>query len=218
MPIRRFRTALLATAAVTALAVTACGGGGSDGADDEIEGVDQGNSEQQDASASEEPQDDGVDRPEIVLPEDLELVFEGWESSDALEQEVLNDGRERLRAIFAAAAEERNPEAEPVLFYHAEGEGLENAIYWIEGFTEYDLTIEGTIRYVAPEVTIEGQTQALLTYCADERDARAVNLETGEPEPAPEQTDLFYTTNLEKDDRGVWMTTNVHTDRRDCSS
>lgn len=213
---RRIRTTLLAATAASALLLTACGG--SDSSDDEIEGVNEGDNQQQEQSqeATDDTQE-GVDRPEIELPDDLHLVFEDWESSDPDEQAVLDDGRERLRSVFAAVAYDRDPEAEHVLFYNAEGEALENAQYWIEGFTDYNLTIEGTIRYVNPEVTVQEEGGAILTYCADESDARAVDIETGEPEEQSEETDLFYSTNLEENESGVWVTTNVHTNREDCA-
>lgn len=215
MPIRRFRTALLATAAVTALAVTACGGGGSDGADDEIEGVDQGNSEQQDASASEEPQDDGVDRPEIVLPSGWENVYEGWESDDPVEQAVLNDAAEAQNAVDLAILE-REPDADYVRFYHS-AEALVGAEEWIGGFLENDRTISGTVRYFNPQVTLQGDSGAALTYCADESDAVAVDVNTGEelPDESGEQF-VSYSNLLRKDERGVWVTTALQSERERC--
>ncbi|RMI41931.1 hypothetical protein [Streptomyces triticirhizae] len=215
---RRLRTALLAATATALLltATTACGDDSDDGGNDDIPGVDEGGASEEPETPTDAPTDEVPDRPEITLPENLELTFEGWESADPSEQSVLNDGRERLRSIFAAAAQDRDPAADHVLFYHGEGEGLSNAQYWIEGFTEFNLTIEGTIRYVEPEVTVDGDA-ATLNYCADESEASAVDIDTGEPTEASEEPDLYYTTNLQKDDRGVWVTTNVHTERQDCA-
>lgn len=214
MPIRRFRTALLATAAVTALAVTACGGGGSDGADDEIEGVDQGNSEQQDASASEEPQDDGVDRPEIVLPEGVNNVFEGWESDDPTQQAILNDARQQINAMDLAVTE-RDPEADYVSFYTS-AEALVNGRQWIQGFIDNELTIRGTVRYLEPELEVSGDT-ATLNYCADESEAESVNIDSGEVLESDTHPEIFYSKTLRRDERGVWVTVNVFDERGDCS-
>jgi hypothetical protein len=218
---RLIRTTLIATTATTALLLTAACSGSDDSSDEEIEGIDEGGNEQEQEVETEEPQQtpDGVERPEIVLPDNLQLVFEGWEADDAEEQAVLNDGSERLRSVFAAAAYDRDPNAEHVRFYNAEGAALENAKYYIEGFTEYDLTIEGTIRYLEPDVTLDGDGRATLNYCADESQASAVYVDSGEPyEESAEQPHLFYSTNLEKNEQGVWVTTNVYTQREDCAS
>lgn len=223
---RRNRTALAVPAAVAALLLTACGGSDGGGEGEELIGAEQsgdgGGGEERpepEASPSEaEETDDGVPRPEIELPDELTLVFDGWESADAEEQAILNDGRERLRSVYAAATRDRNPRAEHVLFYHDDGEALENAAYWIEGFTEYDLTVEGNITYLNPEVTVHEGNAAILNYCANESEAAAVYVDSGERYEEVDIPYLYYATNMRKNEQGVWTTTNVRTQREDCGS
>jgi hypothetical protein len=217
---RRIRTTLLAaTAATTLLLTAACGG--SDNSDEEIEGVDEGGNEQQqdeneNESESPEPTEDGIDRPEIVLPDDVENVFEGWESDDPEEQAVLDDAREQINATDLAVIE-REPEADYVSFYTS-GEALMNGQDWIQGFIDNGLTISGTVRYLEPDLTLRGDGVATLEFCADESEAQSVYVETGEALQDDTHPELFYSNTLREDERGVWVTNNVFNERGECSS
>ncbi len=213
---RRLRAALLTATATTALLLplTACGG--SDGSDDEIEGVGEGGSEDEgsESPGTEQPEN-GVDRPEIVLPEGWENVYEDWESDDPEEQAVLDDAQEAQNAIDLAILE-RDAEAEYVSFYHS-AEALVGAEDWIGGFIRNDRTIAGVVRYFNPEVAMQGSGGAAITYCSDESDATAVDISTGEPIPEDgDDPEVSYTNLLQKDERGVWVTTAVQSEREEC--
>lgn len=213
---RRIRTTLLAATAASALLLTACGG--SDSSDDEIEGVNEGDNQQQEQSqeATDDTQE-GVDRPEIELPDGFENEWEDWESDDAEEQAVLSDAREAQNAVDLAIMEQ-DSEANYVDFYHS-SEALLNAQDWIEEFIDNNGTLSGTVRYFNPEVTIQSDDGATITYCADESEGIAVDIDTGEQ--LSEDTGkpfVFYSNILQKDGRGVWVTTSVVSERqKECS-
>ncbi|MEO3754280.1 hypothetical protein [Streptomyces sp. B6B3] len=214
--IRTTLTTLLTATATTALLLplTACGGSG--GSDDEIEGVGEGgNEEQQSETPTEEEPEGGADRPEIVLPEGWENVYEDWESDDPDEQAVLDDAREAQNAIDLAILE-RAPEADYVNFYHS-AEALFGAKDWIEGFIENDRSIAGEVRYYNPEIAMQGDGGATITYCADESNATAVDVNTGEAiAEDSDSPEVSYMNLLQKDDRGVWVTTAVQSERKEC--
>lgn len=212
---RRIRTALLAATATTLLLTTACGddGDGGGGSDD-IPGVD-GGGEAGEETPTEQPTDDVENRPEIALPEGFENVYEDWESDDPTEQRVLDDARRAQDGVDLAILE-RDPEADFVAFYHS-AEALAGAEEWIGGFVRNDRSIAGTVRYFAPQVTLQSDAAASLTYCADESEATATDVNTGEPIPGDgEQPFVSYTNLLEKDERGVWVTTSAQSQREEC--
>ncbi|MBT2882129.1 hypothetical protein HET66_30325, partial [Streptomyces sp. McG6] len=78
--------------ALAALALTACGGGPAT--------PDKGGKPAPAETAK--PGGDKAERPELVMPEGFALEFRGWRSDDPREQAVLDDGREQLRAGYAA--------------------------------------------------------------------------------------------------------------------
>ncbi|MGP3967035.1 hypothetical protein [Streptomyces sp. 6N223] len=215
---RLIRTTLIATTATTALLLTACGGS-DDSSGEEIEGVDEGGNDQEQQEETEEPQQtpDGVERPEIVLPDGFENVWEDWESDDTTKQAILHDVREAQNAVDLAIME-RDPEADYVSFYHS-AEALVGAKDWINEFIDNDGTVSGTVRYFNPVVSLQDDSGATVTYCADESEATAVDVNSGEQ--LSEDTGrpyVWYSSLLKKDDQGVWMTTVVQSERRaECS-
>jgi hypothetical protein len=96
---RALTTTAAAFTATAALLLTACGGG-DDKSSGGIKGADAGSSNPS-ASASASTSSK-VKRPEITIPASFQLTFENWTSSDPDEQAALNDGREQLRAGYAA--------------------------------------------------------------------------------------------------------------------
>lgn len=208
------RTTLIATTATTALLLTGACGGSDDGSDEEIEGVEEGGSEQE-GEATEEPRQTpgGADRPEIVLPDGFENIWDNWESDDSTEQAALNDVREAQNAVDLAIME-GDPEADYVNFYHS-AEALVGAKEWINEFIDNDGTVSGTVRYFNPVVSLQGTSGATVTYCGDESEATAVDINTGEQ--LSEDTGrpyVWYSNLLQKDEQGVWITTAVQSERR----
>lgn len=209
-------TATLIAAATTAglLLTTACGSDSGD-SDEAIEGVDEGGDEQEnDASAA--PTPEGVERPTIEFPDGWENVWEDWESSDPVEQTILADVRGSQDAIDLAILE-RDPDSENVDFYN-DADALHAAREWISGFIENERTIAGTVRYFDPTIERSGNDgQAVVSYCADESDAQAVDVDSGEPlDDDIDQQQVSYRATVQQDDRGVWVTVSLVADREEC--
>ncbi|MEW1924684.1 hypothetical protein [Streptomyces sp. NPDC088360] len=206
------RSIRLMTAALTAsaaLLLTACGSGGGDkDSSDKIEGAGDGGSK---ASASASAKPGGAKRPEIKLPADFQVNFAGWTDSDPKAQGVLEDGKEELRAKYAAIIE-ANPESDAVAFYNS-GASLTTARKWIKGFTETDDSLIGEIKAYDPKVNVSGKDTAVFFYCVDERKASTKNRKTKKVTATPDTPDsvLQYRARLTKSEQGVWQTVSLET-------
>jgi hypothetical protein len=209
------RPARLVTAALTATAallLTACGsGGGDDSASDKIKGADQGASS---PSVSASASSAAAGRPEITLPKTFEADFELWTNSDAKLQAILDDGKERLRAGYAAIIA-GDPEDEALKFYSA-GQAIKSAPDWVK--TYKGLTLKGEVRVSDPQVHISNEGFGVLFYCVDEAKGYTRDLKTGKVEGTPEGEDpkVQYRTRLDKNSDGVWQTSTIQTERGAC--
>ncbi|MCX4669424.1 hypothetical protein OG453_22550 [Streptomyces sp. NBC_01381] len=204
-PIRLMTATLTASAA---LLLTACGsGGGDDGSSDEIEGAGGGSK----ASASPSVKPDGAKRPEIKIPAEFQANFSGWTNSDPKAQAVLDDGKEELRAKYAAIIE-GNPDSDAVAFYNS-GASLTTARKWIKGFTETDDSLIGEVKAYNPKVNVNGKDTAVFFYCVDERKASTKNRKTKKVTATPDTPDsvLQYRARLTKSKQGVWQAVSLET-------
>lgn len=206
-------TALLASAT---LLLTACGGGGDDSSD-KIEGAGQGDSAPSPSKSGSKAPD--VDRPEIKLPKSFELPFEQWTSSEPDKQAVLDDGKEHLRAGYAAIIA-KDPDAKALAFYDTTA-GLSQDQRWIKSYSDKDLTVIGKLPVFDPKVTLLGEKKmkASLTYCTDESKAYSKERKSGKTEgnPAGTAPEVFYTVTMHKNAQGVWQTVSTHSKRGGCS-
>ncbi len=208
---RRTVTTAAAFATAAALLLTACGGS-DDSSSDDIKGADQGSSSPS-ASASAASQ---ADRPDIKLPKSFQTEFEGWTDSDPELQTALNDGKERLRASYAAIID-GDPEAAAMSFYSGPA-AMSTGSAWVKGYK--GLTIIGEVKVYDPEVTYIGKTKkrATLFYCVDESKGFSKNLRTGEKAGTPkgESPKVQYRTSLGREASGVWKTQTVETEAGGC--
>lgn len=206
------RPTRLATATITAsaaLLLTACGsGGGDDDSSDKIKGAGGGGAK---ATASPSVKPGGTKRPEIKLPAEFEANFAGWTNSDPKLQGVLDDGKEELRAKYAAIIE-GNPDSDAVAFYNS-GTSLATARKWIKGFTETDDSLIGEVKAYNPKVNVSGKDAAVFFYCVDEREASTKNRKTKKVTATPDTPDsvLQYRARLTKSEQGVWQTVSLET-------
>ncbi|GHB55908.1 lipoprotein [Streptomyces viridiviolaceus] len=214
------RSALTTTAAAftatATLLLTACGGGGDDSSPDDIKGADKGaNSSTPSASAAGASD---VQRPEITIPNSFQLTFESWTSGDPDEQAVLTDGKEQLRAGYAAIIA-NDPDSEALAFYDTES-GLSQDRKWVQSYTDKNLTVIGKLPVSDPEATLFAKkTKAQLRYCTDESEARTKNRKTGKVEANPPGTDpkVAYTVTMQKNAQGVWQAVSTSSKRGGCS-
>ncbi|WAL95939.1 hypothetical protein [Streptomyces sp. Je 1-369] len=141
--------AAMATAAV--LSLSACGGSDGD-SKDRIAGADSDASDKKKESPSPKTsEDDGIDRPEIKLPEVVENVFEGGETGDPKKDAVLADNARRLDAIDEAVTVDAK--THPALKFYSSGEALLTAADYIQGFRKEGKSFVGTTRYYDRRVT-----------------------------------------------------------------
>ncbi|WP_338782387.1 hypothetical protein [Streptomyces sp. DG1A-41] len=213
------RRALTTTAAMltatAALLLTACGGG--DSPSDDIKGADSGSSSPS-ASASASPAAPVVKRPVIKLPSSFQLTFENWTSSDPVEQAVLNDGKEQLRAGYAAIIE-NDPDSKARAFYDTEA-GFSQSQQWIKSYTDKNLTVFGKLPVYDPKVSLaKNKAAAALSYCTDESKGYTRNRKTGEVKGNPAGTDpeVFYLISMAKNAQGVWQAVSARSERGGCS-
>ncbi|MEV7197437.1 hypothetical protein AB0N81_37420 [Streptomyces sp. NPDC093510] len=204
------RPALLAAASFTAaalFALSACGGGGDSEDSDKIAGADSGDGAKK-SSPSASASADGVDRPEIVVPKDVNLEFAPETTGDAKADAVLRDNAEYWRAIVESI-EKQDPKSEAVRFYSKDA-GLLGTIEWSGNFIKNDLTLAGTVRFTDRKVKFSKDGSAGLTYCSDESKGYTKDRKTHKKNVTPAGKDSYirYNDRLRKNADGVWQLTN----------
>lgn len=212
---RALTTTAVTLTATASMLLTACGGG--DSQSDDIKGADSGSSSPSaSASSSAAPE---VKRPVIKIPSSFQLTFENWTSSDPVEQAVLNDGKEQLRAGYAAIIENEPEGGDALAFYDTEA-GLSQDREWIKSYTGKNATVVGELPVFDPQATLFAKkTKAQLRYCTDESKARTKNRKTGEVVGNPPGTDpkVAYVVTMQKSEQGVWQTVSTNSKRGGCS-
>lgn len=208
---RTRRTSFLtgtAVAGAAGLLLSGCAGGGSVSSD-EIKGADQGG-----ATPTPEASADAEGRPPVTLPKGFQADFEGWASSDPKLRAILGDGRQRLRAGYAAIM--KGDPKDPSLKFFSAGAALKSAPSWVG--TYEGLTLVGKVRVFDPQVRLNEEGFGTLFYCVDESRAYSKNLRTGKTVGTPEGQDpnVLYRTRLDEYSGGVWKTTSVEADRGGC--
>lgn len=202
---RALSTASMAAAAALCL-LTACGGdeSGDTSSDDKIQGADQ-----TDESPSPSASEAAADRPTIELPKDITYDFEWSETGDPAKDAVLQDGKNFIKAVDLAIAEQ-SPTHEAMLFY-AEGEAAAESERFIQGYVHDKDRTTGTYRFYNEQVEIADDGTATLLYCEDQSEAYAKSLKTGKVYVTDPSTDdyLVYNTKLRKGDDGVWVTEQI---------
>ncbi|NHI07913.1 Lipoprotein [Streptomyces sp. KO7888] len=205
-------TAAAALTAAVALLLTACGGGSDsdDSGKDEIAGADTGASASASASPSPSASEDGVDRPEIKLPKDIENVFEGGATGDAKKDAVLADNERRVNSIDEAIVVDA--EKHPALEFYSKDDALMSAATYIKSFYDNNRSFSGKTRYYEREATFAKDGSATVTYCMDSTNTYPKDRKTGKVDRSVEASPndyVFYNTRLEKNADGVWQTTSV---------
>ena len=211
---RRALPVAAALAVTAALLLTACGSGdGSSKSNDKIAGVDAGDTA---TSASPSAGVSGpADRPKITFPEGVENKFEGWKTGDPAENAVLSDVTQTVNAVDDAIL--RGDTNSATLAYYRRGKALVSAQKWVRAWLDEDLTWTGSTRYFNPKVKVADSDTAAVDYCADESKAYNKNRKTGtvDKSPSDESPYVTYSTQLKKNSKGVWQTTEVLSKRGD---
>ncbi|MFJ9540574.1 hypothetical protein ACIRPX_25320 [Streptomyces sp. NPDC101225] len=208
---RRTLPAATALAATAALLLTACGSGDDSSKDnDKIAGADTGSQTPASPSASTAG---SAGRPEIELPSDLNLVFEGGKTGDPVKDAVLADNAERMRAVDAAITG-TDPKGHAIAYYNT-GKALEAALSWVAEFKKAGATLTGVARYYDRNVTLTSKTSATLSFCADESEGFSKDKKTNKIDKTPvtKNSYVLYNTRLDKNSDGVWQTSQIISNR-----
>ncbi|MFD0055827.1 hypothetical protein ACFVHR_19025 [Streptomyces sp. NPDC127168] len=203
---RRSLPVATALAATAALLLTACAGG-DDKSDegDKIAGADTGGSPS--ATAPSDAASDSADRPDITLPKDVQDVFEKWETGDTAKDAALADAARAQSAMNDAIVQGKTDTAGLTFYY--EGKALTTSVKWVQKWLDAGITYTGTTRYFDPKVELFDAKSAGVSFCADETKAYNKERKTGKVDKSPATSDSYvlYNTRLEKNDQGVWRTT-----------
>ncbi|MEU3334032.1 hypothetical protein [Streptomyces sp. NPDC006668] len=211
---RRSLPVAAALTAAVALLLTACGGGGDHSkANDKIAGADTASPAA--ASPGTSTSSAAEDRPQIKLPSDVTDKYEGWKSGDATEDAVLADTARRIDATNDAIL--RGDASAPGLSFYYGDKALSDAVAWVQAYVKANLSFTGITRYYAPKVTLTGKSTASVVYCSDESKGFNKNRKTNKVDRAPskESPYVLYNTRLEKNEQGVWQTSNLVSKRGD---
>lgn len=207
------RARLFVSLGVTAVLITSCG---SDDADqsDQVSGVDEAgqqenDDEQVDDHESEAASDDGIDRPEIVLPDDVVNEFEPAATDDPMEQEILADNERYVDSVDEALTQD---DTDGAMAFYVVGDALDANVGFVGAMKDDNESFAGTTRYYHREVEVIDEKTAEVTYCADASDSYIYNTETGEEEPDSGLT-AYYTTGMRLSEEGVWQTFSFSVDR-----
>ncbi|MFG3134689.1 hypothetical protein ACGFZA_00540 [Streptomyces sp. NPDC048211] len=206
------RTLPIATAltAAAVLLLTACGSEDKPEANDKITGADKGETKTGTPTAT---PTSGANRPKITLPKDVQNVFESWKTGDSTKDAVLSDVSQRINATDAAIA--KGDSNAPALPFYYQGDGLIGAAEWIQGYKDDGLSITGTTRYFNPKIEMLSKTSAGVVYCSDESKAYNKDRKSGKVDKSPASNDsyVYYSTRVDKDDQGIWQTAKLTSKR-----
>ncbi|GHD10846.1 hypothetical protein GCM10010313_33300 [Streptomyces violarus] len=195
--------AALTLTAAAALTLSACGSDDSSKSkdNDKIAGADTGNK----ASASPTASDPAsAERPKIDLPSDLSYTFDWPKSGDKEKDAILADSEQSIKAVDLAIV---NQDAldKPYLHYY-EGEAAASTQKFIQNYVDHKASITGVYRFYAPEVAVDKDGTASLSYCEDQGKAYVKYLKTDKVKKTEvtAKSYVIYHTSLKKNDKGVW--------------
>ncbi|MEU6079740.1 hypothetical protein [Streptomyces sp. NPDC047108] len=199
---RRFLPTAAALAAAGALLLTACGGG-DDTSKDKIAGADKA---KKSASPSATAAEDDIDRPKIELPSDLTYSFTPTKTGDPDKDAVLRDNEQFIKATDLAIA--RSDARDKAYQFYSEGLAAAGTEKWIKEYIQYGDRTTGELRVFDRKATVSKDGTASLVYCTDESKAFNMDLKSKKVDKNPATKDSYvaYNTQLRKNDKGVWVT------------
>lgn len=196
--------AALTLTAAAALTLSACGSDDSSKSkdNDKIAGADTGAEKSASPSAS-APESAG--RPKIELPSDLSYTFDWPKTGDEEKDAILSDSEQSIKAVDLAIV---NQDAldKPYLYYY-EGEAAATTQKFIQNYVDHKAAITGAYRFYAPQLAVDKDGTASLSYCEDQGKAYVKYLKTDEIKKTKvtAKSYVIYHTSLKKNDKGVWM-------------
>ncbi|MFJ8593182.1 hypothetical protein [Streptomyces sp. NPDC093598] len=164
---RALKTTAAALTAAAALLLTACGGGGNDSSDD-IKGADKGAGSPS-ASASGATSTD-VERPDVSVPKDLDLVFDFEKPSDRNSAAALEDAANYIRALNHGITKQ-DPN-DPAFQFYSSGQAAQYAHSQIKEYVDGGWTLTGRDRYYDADISPGDESEKVktvnVTFCEDQ--------------------------------------------------
>ncbi|MFW6691331.1 hypothetical protein [Streptomyces sp. MAR4 CNX-425] len=193
----------MAAAAALSLLLTACGDDDGDASsDDKIQGADK--AKDSPSPSPSEPETPG--RPEIKLPDDLELIFDWPSTGDDTKDAVLQDAELRIRAVDLALVEQ-DPVHEAYRFFSG-GEVAADTETYIQAYVDEKARTTGRTRFYDAQITMDEPGVADLIYCEDQTKSFDMYLEpekVNRTEPSNDDY-IVHQARLRENDAGVWVT------------
>ena len=191
------RTALALTA-TAALTLSACGSDDGKARGTEVER----DSKPASPTAS---ADTSQNRPEIELPSDISYTFDWPKTGDKEKDAVLADSEQSIKAVDQAIVKQNA--LDKAYLYYYEGEAAAETQKFVQDYVDHRAAITGSYRFYAPEVNVNQDGTASLSYCEDQGKAFVKYLETNKNKKTEvtAKSYVIYHTSLKKNDKGVWV-------------
>ncbi|MGW0595762.1 hypothetical protein ACWD11_01310 [Streptomyces sp. NPDC002776] len=204
--------AAITLTAAAALTLSACGSDDSskDKDNDKIAGAETGGEK---SSSPSESAPAVADRPKIELPSDLSYTFDWSKTGDQDKDAVLADSEQSIKAVDLAIV---NQDAlDKAYLYYYEGEAAAATEEFVKAYVKAKARVTGAYRYYDAIVNVSGKDQASLVYCEDQSKAYDMYLKTEKVNktPATKNSYVLYTTQLRKNDKGVWVIDKIQSQR-----
>ncbi|WP_435796958.1 hypothetical protein [Streptomyces parvulus] len=205
---RPARLAAFMLTAAAALTLSACGGDDNSADDkDKIAGADTGSSSPSASPTTSEPST--ADRPKIELPSDLSYKFDWPKTGDEDKDAVLADSEQSIKAVDLAIVNQNA--LDKAYLYYYEAEAAAGTQKFIQEYVDQKAGLTGSYRFYAPEVAVDDDGTASLSYCEDQGKAYVKFLKTNKirKTEVTAESYVIYHTSLRKNPDGVWQVTKV---------
>ncbi|WP_103501445.1 MULTISPECIES: hypothetical protein [unclassified Streptomyces] len=192
----RTRAIAVAIATSTALLLTACGGS-DDSSDDALPGIgedseqtDEDTDDADDADTGDDDADEPDDgRPQIELPDGVEMNFDWDEPEDPEEAAAVADAADYLRAITLAITEQ-DPEHELYRGLSSEG-GRTYGHTQVTGWVDGGWTKSGKDRYFNL-ATRKSEGSIAVAFCRDNSEMFSKEIDSGKLVPKDDRGELDH--------------------------
>ncbi|MCK8434422.1 hypothetical protein G3I77_15750 [Streptomyces sp. D2-8] len=148
---------------------------------------------------------DSADRPKIELPSDLSYTFDWPKTGDKDKDAILADGEQSIKAVDLAIVNQNA--LDKAYLYYYEGEAAAGTQKFVQNYVDHKAAITGAYRFYAPQVAVDKDGTASLSYCEDQGKAYVKDLKTDKAKKTEvtAKSYVIYHTSLKKNDKGVWV-------------
>ncbi|MZD52547.1 hypothetical protein GTX07_01585 [Streptomyces sp. SID5606] len=170
-------------------------------------GADTGSSSPSASPTTSEPST--ADRPKIELPSDLSYKFDWPKTGDEDKDAVLADSEQSIKAVDLAIVNQNA--LDKAYLYYYEAEAAAGTQKFIQDYVDQKAGLTGSYRFYAPEVAVDDDGTASLSYCEDQGKAYVKFLKTNKirKTEVTAESYVIYHTSLRKNADGVWQVTKV---------